>query len=78
MDDITKQRLEKLKKDHWETYEAVKWLEEGGHRRFKGEVYLPPYLSVRVPNKSLASLAESCFRPDDLLVLLPLFRSNAN
>jgi hypothetical protein len=69
MDDIAKQRLEKLKNDHWETYEAVKWLQDGGKERFKGEVYLPPYLSIRVPNKSLASLAETCFRQDDLLVL---------
>lgn len=68
---VSARRLEQLNnKQNADTYEAVKWLEEGGQNRFASEVFLPPYLSLGVKDKSLAATAESCFHPGDLLVFL--------
>lgn len=61
-------RLEKLKKDDYQTWFVVDWLQKEGHTRFQKPVFLPPLLSLGVTDKSLAALAESCLRPNDLTV----------
>jgi hypothetical protein len=73
---VSARRLEMLNKakETQDTYEAVKWLQErGGKQRFKGEIYLPPILSLGVKDPSLAATVESCFRPGELHVTKVLF-----
>lgn len=67
---VSARRLEQLNtSENRDTYEAVKWLEEEGYKRFKGKVYAPAILSLGIKDKSLAIVAESCFRNSDLLVI---------
>ena len=63
-------RMEKLKKDDFQTWFVVDWLQKEGHERFQNPVFLPPLLSLGIKDKSLATLAESCLRPHDLTVPL--------
>jgi hypothetical protein len=60
--------MEKLKKDDFQTWFVVDWLQKEGHKRFQKPVFLPPLLSLGVKDKSWATLAESCLRPHDLTV----------
>ena len=60
-------RLEKLKNDDFQTWLVVDWLRKDGHKRFQKPVFLPPLLSLGIKEKSLATLAESCLRPHDLI-----------
>jgi hypothetical protein len=70
---VSARRLEQLNTpENRDTYEAVKWLEEEGYKRFKEKVYSPAILSLGINDKSLAIVAESCFRNSDLLVF-PIF-----
>lgn len=61
-------RMEKLKQDDYQTWLVVDWLQKEGHERFQNPVFLPPLLSLGIKDKSLATLAEGCLRPNDLTV----------
>ena len=57
-----------------DTYEVIKWLEGGGKNRFQHTVFAPPLLSLGIKDKLYSKIVDTCFRKNDLLVLLTPFR----
>jgi hypothetical protein len=60
--------MEMLKQKDRDAYEVVVWLQNEGHKRFKGEVFGPPMLSVNVKDKSYAGFVEAVLQGRDSMV----------
>ena len=76
MTSINERRLQgwRNSRDDYEmsAYTVVQWLRQNGHKRFKQQVYEPPFLSIGVKDKSTAKQVETVFRKGDLLVFPPI------
>lgn len=58
LQNVRKQRLEKLKEKDLDTFKAVQWLEEN-RDRFTGPVYEPMLLEINIKDPRYASAIES-------------------
>jgi structural maintenance of chromosomes protein 5 len=58
-----------------DAYQAVQWLQQHKNR-FKMPIFGPPMLYLGLKDKSLAAIAESCFRESDLLTFTCLCRED--
>lgn len=58
LQNVRKQRLEKLREKDLDTYKAVQWLEKN-RDRFTGNVYEPILLELNVRDSRYASAVES-------------------
>jgi len=60
--------MEMLKQKDRDAYDAVVWLQQEGHKRFKGEVFGPPLLSINVKDKGYAGYFETILQQRDYVV----------
>jgi chromosome segregation ATPase len=58
LQNVRKQRLEKLKEKDLDTFKAVQWLEEN-RDKFMGPVYEPMLLEINIKDPRYASAIES-------------------
>ena len=76
MQNVANIRMAALHSYDRDTYDVVKWLEDGGQSKFKERIYLPPIISLGIKNQSLSKVIESCFQRGHLLVCTYFDNSN--
>lgn len=61
LDNIREQRLQWLKQNDRDVYDAVIWL-SNNRNKFKDHVYDPVYLEINVKDLKYADFVEACFQ----------------
>ena len=64
------QRLGVLERDgrDRDTVTVIRWLENGGQKRFQHKIFAPPIMSVGLTDKAYANIVNTSFRKQDLMV----------
>ena len=75
LNSVWDQRLGVLERDgrDRDTVTVIRWLENGGQKRFQHKIFAPPIMSVGLNDKAYANIVNTSFRKQDLMVPYPSF-----